>query len=836
MPLNTLLDLFDEIIKIKGDCIIYDNGLRDFNYSYAELGRDSAAMAAWFAEKGIAKGDRIIIWGENRQEWVVVFWGGLLAGAIIVPIDYRSPADFVERVQSVVQARFIFFGDEVASPDLNSSRIDAIALPLTNMLEGLSEAHSIVRAAVSAADTAEIIFTSGTTAEPKGVVITHKNILANIGPIGREWAKYRKYARPFLPLRFLNLLPMSHLFGQAMALFIPPLVESTVVFLNRYDPKLIVALTKRLRISVIVSVPKVLELLRDYFVGLGYAKNDSTGGKRHWILRWLGHWGVHRLFGFKFWSFVVGAAPLDPVLEEFWSKLGVLVVQGYGLTETAPIVSLNHPLNARTGSVGKAMPGLEVRLAEDGEILVRGDSVSTGYYKNADAGAEVFEDGWLHTGDIGGLDEEGRLYIRGRKKEMIVTPEGLNVFPEDVERLLNTLPGVVESAVVGIREGSAERVHAAVITSSSLVSVSELLRQANAELADHQKLRGITIWPGERLPRTEGALKLKRRDIRQFIEAGAVERAPVANDAFKSIVDKYAGSRHLDSNATIGELGLSSLERIELMLELEAAFGASIDETVINESSELNQLRELVSRTNKARPRHLSLEPAAVPAWSTGMIIRLIRNISLAAWILPLTRLFAWIRVEGAENIRAIDGPVVFAANHQSHLDAPVVFAALPWRLRNRLAVAMAKEFFSAHFHPELHSKREWLTNSLNYYLAALFFNAFPLPQREAGAREALGYIGTLASSGYSTLIFPEGQRSDTGAIERFQPGIGMIASRLELPVVPIRIEGLDRVLKIGWKMARPGRVRVAIGRPLYFREDNYAAIAAKIESTVKDL
>jgi len=197
---------------------------------------------------------------------------------------------------------------------------------------------------------------------------------------------------------------------------------------------------------------------------------------------------------------------------------------------------------------------------------------------------------------------------------------------------------------------------------------------------------------------------------------------------------------------------------------------------------------------------------------------------------------FAWIRVEGREHLRDLDGPVIFAANHQSHMDTPVILAALPAKFRYRLAPAMAKEFFKAHFFPGQYGRGERFTNSLNYYLAALFFNAFPLPQREAGARQTLRYIGDVLGDGFSVLIFPEGERSETGQIKRFRPGVGMIASRLEVPIVPVRLDGVDRVLHPSWKMARPGRVRVAFGPPLRLTGDDYEALAKEVEDAVRRL
>jgi long-chain acyl-CoA synthetase len=178
----------------------------------------------------------------------------------------------------------------------------------------------------------------------------------------------------------------------------------------------------------------------------------------------------------------------------------------------------------------------------------------------------------------------------------------------------------------------------------------------------------------------------------------------------------------------------------------------------------------------------------------------------------------------------------VFAANHQSHMDTPAILAALPGRWRYRVAVAMAKEFFKAHFFPAEHGRRAWLTNSLNYYLASLFFNAFPLPQREAGARHTLRYIGQLFDEGESLLIFPEGKRTMAGEIHPFRAGIGMIGARLGVPVVPVRLEGLEKVLHQSWKMARPGRVRVAFGAPIELRGDDYEALARRVEEAVREL
>jgi long-chain acyl-CoA synthetase len=256
----------------------------------------------------------------------------------------------------------------------------------------------------------------------------------------------------------------------------------------------------------------------------------------------------------------------------------------------------------------------------------------------------------------------------------------------------------------------------------------------------------------------------------------------------------------------------------------------NVEESSLGQASTVGELRQ--------QAEHATAAPAPVtfPSWNRSWWARAFRRIALPSFVLPLTRVFAWIRVNGRENLRGLKGPVIFAPNHQSHMDVPVLMMALvaPWRYR--VAPAMARDFFHAHFHPREHPWHEWFTNSLNYYLAALFFNAFPIPRRESGTLETMRYIGELTDAGNCLVIFPEGKLTDHGEIAPFQPGVGMLASRLAVPVVPIRIEGLDRVLHKSWRMARPGRVRVFIGKPLHLKGDDYAALAHQVEEALRSL
>jgi long-chain acyl-CoA synthetase len=865
---ETLLDFFEDFASSPDTFVVHDDGYRVRELTYRQLASAARQFAERLTHEGVGAREKVVIWSENRAEWLIAFWGCLLAGAIVVPVDYRASDDLLRRITSAVKARVLLIGSEVRRP----SGVAAAIWDLKDLLSASTTAPGdplVGRrpADLSGASLAEIIFTSGATADPKGVTITHRNVLANVIPIEREIARYRRYARPFHPIRFLNLLPLSHMFGQSMATFVPPMLSGTVVFSHGYSPAEILHQIKSRRVSVLVCVPKVLDVLREHVqrVFPMASEADPLSGK-HFAWRWWHYRDVHRLFGWKFWAIVCGAAPLEPELEAFWRKLGFLVVQGYGLTETAPVVTLNHPFHASRGTVGTPIGGVEIRIAPDGEILVRGDNVTAGYYRTTETGADTvettgaFQDGWFHTGDVGELDSQGRLLIKGRKKEMIVTPQGLNVFPEDVERALAAQPGVKEAGVVGLRVGGEERVHAVLVVEQG-ADVQGIVRSANATLEDHQRVWSTSIWPDRALPRTEGTQKLKRRELQRWA-AGESSNAPPAagfSSSVEGIVSQFASGRDLGPDTTLDELGLSSLDRVELMMALEAAFHTTIEEAALADAKTIGDLRQLVEAGAVVRepsrdaapaaaaaeidfavstPNHppRSAEPLIFPAWNRWRVSWFLRRISLPTWILPLGRLFLDLHVDGLEHLRELRGPVIFAANHQSHMDVPTILIALPSRWRYRIAPAMSREFFHAHFHRRAVPLRSWLTNSLNYFGSSMFFNAFPLAQSGAGTRQTLRYIGELAADGYSVLIFPEGVRHGEGEMARFRPGVGMIAARLALPVVPVRLEGVGKVLHPKWRWPQRGPVRVAFGPPLVLDGDDYAELAQRVENAVRTL
>ena len=818
--LSELPQFFRRIAQYPDEFIVYDDGFRGFTYRYPDIGRMANSLAARLRAHGIRKGDAVMIWSESRPGWVAALWACLLDGAIVVPIEPQSSIELFDKIRHKVRSHLLLQGDHV--PNIaTTGELEVWHLSEIEQFESTAELDPIP---MYASDIAEIVFTSGTTAEPKGVVITHRNLAAQIPAIEEQFAPYRKYVRPFAPLHFLNLLPLSHLFGQSLATFVLPLIPAPVVFISGTSPHEIVRQIRLRRITALVSVPKILEVLRDYVLHRFPQAGDVSRSSDPWPLRWWRFRAVHWMFGWKFCCLVSGGAPLPPDLERFWMNLGFAVIQGYGLTETAPVISFSHPFHFRHETAGKPLAGVDVQIAEDGEVLVRGNNVTPGYFEAPQQTAEAFRGGWFHTGDFGKFDAEGNLIIRGRKKEMIVTPEGQKVFPEDVEAVLNRLPGVRESAVIG-----KDRVQAVLVLEPGIKS-DDVVRQANAKLEEHQKIRSASLWAGAELPRTETTRKLRRGEIASAIDQtgkGSKSEPPAdGSSRIAGLIAKYAPGRTIGPETTIEELGLSSLDRVELMMDLEEKLGASMDESAFASLKKVGDL-------SKALP---SAEETPFPRYNRTLIAKLIRGISLEAVFLPIVKMFAQRKVSGLENLGSLRGPVIFAANHQSHFDTPIVLASLPPHLRRTTAPAMWKEYFDAHFHPDRHSRAEHWTNSLLYGLITLLFNGFPIPQTEAGAGESIRYMGELVEGGWSILIFPEGERSTTGEIGQFFPGVGMIASRLQIPVVPIRLRGVDRVLPRNARWPHPGPVEVRFGTPLRLHGDSYPALARQVEEAVQAL
>lgn len=807
-------------------------------WSYGEVLEEAYRFARALEARNIGKGDKVLIWGENCAEWIVVFFGTLLRGAIVVPIDKIAAPDFASRVAQQVDAKLC-----VGSP--HNQIVGVAHLELEVLREMLAEFSSdpVSPAGIARDDIVEIVFTSGTTAEPRGVVLTHRNILANLEPLERQIAEYSKYERIFHPLRFLNLLPLSHVFGQFLGIFLPQLLAGTVLFQETLNPGEVVRTIRSERVSVVVAVPRLMESLKDKIERdmevtgrTGWFHEQMTRAKdEHFVRRWWRFRKIHNQFGWKFWAFISGGAALDSETEEFWRRLSFVVIQGYGLTETTSLISLNHPFRTGKRSIGKVLEGREMKLDEDGEILVRGANVAAGYWLGKELKPVMGEDGWFRTGDLGALDEEGNLYFKGRKKNVIVNREGMNVYPDDLEAALRQQHEVRDCVVVGLEQrGNAEPV--AVLLLRDSADAAAIVRQANRHLAEFQQMRRWIVWPDQDFPRTP-TQKPKLSVIQQAVQQESSSNAPTPSteSGLAELIRGITGraSNHLNADTKLeGDLNLSSMDRVELMSALEDRYQVDLSEANFAQITTFGDLARMLHE-----PQRAWQSGYRYPSWAQRWPVTWIRTFIYYLLTLPATLIMAHPQIIGRENLNGVDGPLLITCNHVTYIDLGFVLIAMPPRIRHRLAVGMLGERLWGMWRPPSTMNlfaRLW--QQAGYYLAVALFNVFPLPQ-QSGMRESFAYGGESVDRGYSVLVFPEGRRTQDGKSSPFRSGIGMLAQKLDIPVVPMRIDGLYGMKISGRKIARRGELKVLIGKPLYFSPDTPAeAITRQLESVTQSL
>jgi len=889
---DSLLSYFQEHFLTGEDfACVNRHALRRVPWSYRRIGDAATRWAAELASRDVSKGDRVLLWAGNSAEWVAAFYGCLLRGAVVVPLDFRSDSGFVVRVQRQVEARVLLAGAglESTAPPLG---IPILSLQDTPAKPGMP---AVEWTASQPDDLVEIVFTSGTTAEPRGVCLSHRNLLSSLIPLEAEIQKYLKWERWFHPVRFLNLVPLSHIFGQFMGIFVPQLLKGEVHFQDSLNPGEVIDLLRRQRISVLVTVPRFLDSLkekveREVDQGLGRklcaAEEDASFFERTWKARKL-----HGQFGWKFWAFVSAGATLGAATEAFWRNRGFAVVQGYGMTETAGLVSVAHPFRPRQRSIGKVMAGREMKIAATGEVLVRGDNVSPGIWN---AGLQPLTDaeGWLHTGDLARPDETGHLYFQGRQKEVIVTAAGVNIYPEDLEAALNRQTEVRASAVVGVEGKQGPEPVAVLLLRGQSDNAATVVERANHQLASHQQMRRWLVWPEPDFPRTP-TLKTRKpllaawveQKLRESTEGRTVFPWKEQVPGLASLIAKVTGELPLkmDRSTRLDTgLKLDSLGRVELLGLLEQEYQVEIDEARISAATTLGDLEELLRARNlQALPdhsvsrRHSWVEEEALAApgagrggrsyedgfpegaptsggvapgsdfyalWQLAAPIRRTRVLLYHSLILPLTHLLCRIQVCCPESLHSLNEPALFVANHVTYADPGVILAALPLRFRNKLAIAMDGERIRGWRYPseEVGPFRKAGLRTF-YYLAALLFNVFPLP-RQSGFRRSFAFAGHAMDRGYNVLIFPEGRLTENGEIAPFRNGIGVLATGLNAPVVPLKLDGLFALRqehgRKWWRLfKRRGHVSVTFGQPIQLRSgETVEAVTRQLEQAVGQL
>jgi len=816
--LAQFLDKF--LLRGEETAYVQPRGYRTERWTYRQVAEAGFRFARELEARAIAKGDRVLLWGPNSAEWVEVFLGCALRGVVVVPIDDVAAPDFALRVHQQVGARLLVSSREHVMPDAPAVILEEIAPTLASHSSAPYPANDIQ---AYDNDTLEVVFTSGTTAEPKGVVITHANVLANIAPLEAEMQKYLRYERFVHPLRFLNLLPLSHVFGQFLGIFLPPLLGATVIFQQKLKPGEVMATIRRERASVLVAVPRMLQALKekverdleDECATEKFRRKFQGAEGKHFLRRWWIFRRLRRQLGWKFWAFICGGATLDRETEEFWGRLGYAVIQGYGLTETTSLVSVNHPFHLGKGSIGKVLAGREVKLADDGEIVVRGGGVAGAYWGAQSSQPVTSDEGWYRTGDVGELDSEGNLYFKGRKKDVIVTAAGMKVYPEDLEAALRRMPEIRDVLVIPVpRDGNAEPCAVMMLREGS-GSADGIVARANQSLAEYQRMYDWFVWPEDDFPRTATG-KPRRSVIQQTVLAGIEQsRSEIASSSpLAELIERVTGRRpaELSVNDDLdADLRLSSLDRVALMGALEDRYQLDLSETRFASVNTVADLQKLLH--GEAGPRVHYHYPRWVLRWPVTWIRLAVHYLLLR----PAVFLLGWPRVEGRENLHHVSGPVLVVCNHVGDVDPGFVLTALPARLRHRLAVATGGEALEALRTPPVGRNAVGKAyDRLRWTLGVSLLNLFPLP-REAGFRESFAYAGEAVDLGYSVLVFPEGHHTVDGAIRRFRSGIGLLANNLQIPIVPMRIHGLFERKQMGKKFAWPGQIRVKIGAVIPF-------------------
>jgi long-chain acyl-CoA synthetase len=835
---KSLLDFFAHYAALGGEIAVRQrDGYRTKSWTYGQIASRANGIARELVARRIEKGDAVLLWGKNSAEWIAAFLGCLTRGVVVVPLDQASTPGFAEKVARETAAKLVFCASE--RPPI--AGIPAVSFDSPGAITDSHAATAPAFASLCPDDTLEIIFTSGTTAEPRGVVISHGNILANIERLEREIQKYRRYEKLVHPIRFLNLLPLSHVFGQMLGLFIPPMLAATVVFTESAKPGDVMDIIRRERISVLVSVPRFIESLQReverHEEGTGrlktFREDFARGAREHFLRRWWRFRKVHSRLGWKFWAFISGGAALSESTETFWNRLGYAVIQGYGMTETASLISLNHPFRTARGSIGGVFPGTEVRVDESGELLVRGASVARAYRQGGASHSLTADDGWFRTGDMAERDADGRLYFKGRKKNVIVTSAGMNIYPEDLESALRAQENVRDCVVFGVEQGGNAEPFAVVLMRSGQDDARAAIQRANESLAEYQKIRAWYAWPEADFPRTptQKPILPKIREVALGSRAGDGKGAAGSlSELVAQVTGRPVPSDGVDANLE-SDLKLSSLDRVELMSALENRYQVDLSETKFQDATTLKQIQSLVRQGPAETIEYV------YPTWPQCWMVTAFRLgvYYLLSW--PSTYLLAAPRVRGRERLRGLKGPVLVVSNHVTYLDIAWILAALPARFRNRLATAMNGERLAEMRRPA-RSKTLFarFMERLRYALVVTLFNVFPLP-KQSGFLKSFGFAGNLADRGWSILIFPEGLTTESGQMNAFRSGIGLLAERLDLPVVPMHLDGLFELKRDGRIFAKPGRIQVTIGEPVRFaKPHNPQEIAADLERRVRSL
>jgi long-chain acyl-CoA synthetase len=839
--------------------------------TFAGLADLAEGVGAELRARGVGPGDRCAILSENDARWIAAYFGILRLGAVAVPLDTAYHEPQVRTLLGDSQSKVL-----LASPrHLETARAAAAALdpqPRVLCLSGpaadvgpltaagaTSRSRTLPPCPASESDPAVMLYTSGTTSDPKGVVLTHGNLLAERTGAFRVIYVDERDA-------ILGVLPLFHALAQLANLFLPLTRGARVVFLETVNSTEILRAFRERRITAFCVVPQFYYLLHQRIMERVRASGPATRAAFRAMLA-INTWGrsyvrvnlgrllfpqAHDALGGRMRILVSGGSRFDPKIGRDLYGMGFNILQAYGLTECSGAATVTRPGDPHVDTVGPPFDLVEIRIERDeaapqdrehadGEVLIRGPIVMAGYHNKPEANAAALAGGWLHTGDLGYLTTGGRLVITGRKKEIIVLASGKNIYPEEVEAHYAQSAFIKELCVLGIAvpgEPSAERLHAIIVPDLELmrerriVNFREIIRfdieSLSLPLPHHKRVLSFDVWLDD-LPRTT-TRKLKRHEIDRLYrerKAGA-ERPPAeaewsegdqlwAADAKTArILATIRSAVPRGASVTPGanlelDLGLDSMERVELLSRLEHEFGVDVDEKA---AQRILTVRDLVDAINPLASGAAAAPPAEVDPWARVLIADEADPV-LAAVLRPkplfaaiaytlvrtlhlLARASLGLRVEGLDRLPS-DGAYVISPNHQSYLDAFLLVGALPYRAFRRLFFVGASEYFETPFMRKL----------------AEAMNVVPVDP-DANLLRAMQAGAFGLRHGLVLMLFPEGERSPDGSPRRFKKGAAITALQTRAPIVPVALQGLFEIWPRGrglrWSAFLPwSRTRCAI-------------------------
>ena len=822
MSERTFADYVKELDEFAEDLALTSRSfLKIGRLTHRELQSRSYQTAHFLKAQGVERGDRIMVVAPNSPEWVQVLLGTLIIGAVLVPVDAASSAETTLRFVRETTPKIVFVGRNL--------HLEADPLFTTRFLDEIDELvvdcpRTDPAIALQKEWTALIVFTSGTTADPKGVVLSHENVLANIAGIlarievGEDW-------------RLLSVLPLSHMYELSGSLAVLSRGAS-IFYMPRVTPQAIVQCMVDYQINVILAIPQLLVLMLERIQQVAEEQGRTrlleralrTADHLPFALRRVLFHSVHSQLGGSLRIVVTGGAPIPIDVATTWERMGVRMVQGYGLTETSPILTCNGLNQRRLDSPGWALDNVQLRIGDGGEIQVKGPSVFSGYLHNDAATRDAFiEDGWFRTGDVGQL-EGGWLHIRGRLKFVIVRSSGLKVFPEDVEIVADAEPSLRGICIVGARNEKGESVLAVVVADGSDQIVTDAVARINSQLEPFQHIDAWRRWPENDFPRTR-LLKVDRRQVQDWVNS-AQALAPAKSDVAEAGEDPLVHIIRLsidDPGAVINDadrladLGLDSLRRLTALSLLEEQLGISIPDDAVSAESTVGELRRVV---NEGRAVEEALRP---PRWPYWRWVRFLGDGLREVVVRAIIRVWVKVHVEGGEELASLTSPAIFIFNHSDDFDGPVVYHALPRRIRRRLAVATADDVLRDH--------------KMLALLIRVCFAGFSFARSEPYL-PSLEYVGEMIDQGWNVLISPEGKIGTTGKLQPFKSGIGLLAVSLGVPVIPVKTLGLTGTVPLHAKWPKKrSRVTVRIGEPSYFGPQmNYEDVTDALHRAFEDL